>query len=564
MLPDESDDAVTEGVLPSSPVTASLDAARASWERGDMCACLSVLDTLRSIRSRAQAGEAQLLRARALYRLKRYAETIALLEPILGNFAVGDEQSTARMLHAGAIARAGDVTRGLALLSDLAADAERHDVHPAIRGEIAFTRALAHWTGGELVQAERHAAQAEAAHADVISVRATHLLGFAAIARGSYHEALLFFRAAQEAYWRCRHRDRELIEVTVLEIASLELTLRSKGVPGSHAHAESRRVHDDTAAPPAPTIARMQTFACDAWLYALDGDTRAAYQLMREASKIPTAPAWQVWTLAGRAAVALAFGERLGAADHAGAALSLVDGVAWDETHGEERVGLLLLAEVMATTHPAESTNVLARYTALRSPIEPGEVLARDARLRALEDHVHGVVARAGGDTRTAAARLESAAAQWTAVGNRWRAALALIELAGTATARARDAAAANLTEARRSVQANFPRSFLAARTGLALEADPIARTLAPAQREVLSLVLAGFDGAEIARGTRRSYHTIHNHVSAIRAAFEARSLIDLIAMCARRGLFGEAVGKPLSTENVATAAARPRRRPPR
>ncbi len=291
--------------------------------------------------------EATLLRARSLYRLKQYRETIALLEPILSRFADGDESCTARMLLGSSIARSGDVDRGLTILDAAAMDAERKTVHKAIRAEIAHARALAHWTRRDQEKTEGLARVAEAACADIISVRATQLRAFVALTKQRFAEALTLFNLTLDAYWRCRQRDADLAEMTVHEIAALELMLRSASVRGTHAVTDRRRIRDRwDAAPESPSVTRLQTYAVDAWLFAHDGDRDTAFRKMRRAEEMAPAAAWRVWALAGRAALAAAFDEHGSAREHAALATELSQSVDWSTTTGEERVALLLLAEL--------------------------------------------------------------------------------------------------------------------------------------------------------------------------------------------------------------------------
>ena len=351
-------------VLPSK---AALADARSAWSRGDFNGCLACLDEIGVFSPRSASWvEATLLRARSLYRLRRYDETIALLEPVLRKFADGDESCTAQMLLGSSIARSGDIERGLPILETTAARAEARGVHRAVRAEIAHARALAHWTRRELDAAERLARIAEGAGADSISVRATQLRAFIALSQQRFGEALALFNLTYDAYWRCRERDADLAEMIVHQIAGLEIVLRSRTVHGTHAIPDRRRVRDpwDTT-PDVPSVTRLKTFGVDAWLFALDGDRDTAFRKIRQAEEMARETAWRVWALAGRASLAAAFGELGSAREHAAFATELSRDVEWAKTTYEERVGLLLLAEILAVTDSAAATATLATYDAL-------------------------------------------------------------------------------------------------------------------------------------------------------------------------------------------------------
>ena len=517
----------------ASPSVPALAAARSSWSCGDFDGCLALLDAIGSLPAgSAPWVEATLLRARSLYRLKRYDETIALLEPIESAFAPGDESCTARMLLGSSIARSGNVDRGLAILEAAAAEAEALGAHAAIRAEITHGRAVAHWTRRELDAAERLAQAVEAAGADIISVRATQLRGFVALAQQRFHESLALFNATLDAYWRCRERDSDLAETAVLEIVSLELMLRSRSVRGTHTVPDRRKVRDRWDASPAvASVAAMQIIAGDAWLYALDGDRDTAFRKMRIADELAPAPAWRVWALAVRARLALAFDEVGSAREHAALATEILPRVEWNVTTGEERIGLLLLAEVLTVTDPVAAKNTLDIYDALPAYIDPGNVISTDPRLGALEDNARGLVLRGCEKPVEAKACLQSAADRFAACGHLWRSVVALIALDSMS------AGAEHMDAARAIVMEHFPASFLARQVTTAASSDLIVRSLTPAQRDVLALLLQGLNARDIATHTGRAYNTVRVHIDRLREAFKASSIHALVVECHRRGI---------------------------
>ncbi len=516
-------------VLPSR---AALADARSAWSRGDFNGCLDLLDEIEvSPAQRVSWVEATLLRARALYRLRRYAELIALLEPVLRKFAPGDELCTAQMLLGSAIARSGDIERGLAMLETTAALAEARGVHRAVRAEIAHARALAHWTRRELETAERLARTAEAAGADSISVRATQLRAFIALAQQRFGDALALFNLTYDAYWRCAERDADLAEMIVHQIAGLEIVLRSRTVHGTHAVPDRRRVRDpwDTT-PDAASVTRLKTFGVDAWLFALDGDRDTAFRKIHQAEQMAREAAWRVWALAGRASLAAAFGELGSAREHAAFATEISRDVEWGKTTYEERVGLLLLAEILAVTDPASASVTLATYDALPR-MNPEYAGTGDPRFEALEDYVRGVVLRVNGHGVAASEFLTKAARSYEACGHLWRTALTRLELHLTS------ARGGHLEAARAIVAEHFPHSFLARRVGIEGVCDPVVARLTPAQRDVLALLLDGLNAREIATSTGRAYNTVRVHIDRLRESFGAASIHALVVDCHRRGV---------------------------
>jgi DNA-binding CsgD family transcriptional regulator/tetratricopeptide (TPR) repeat protein len=514
-------------------------AARQAYLNDDLAACLAALDAATSL-SESQQREALLLRARVLLRLYRPAEVLELLGPVLGTFVGADEMCTARMLHSLAVTRCASVDRGLALLEDLNSAATGMNTHRAIRAEIAYWTAFAHWLKRDYRAALELALVAEAAGVGVISVRAAALRGYVAAAREYFGEALLLFRSALENYHHCRERDTDLLYRIVVQIASLEVALRSAKVAGSQAESSRTDLATRASIRPSPTLNefRMVTQAMDAWLFAFDGDFKSAYRRARVAQNLAPSPAWRVWSLANRAQITSAFGELAVAAEFAAEAVEIADTVDWNVTSDEARVGLLLLAESLALTDPLAAVRILHRYEELTSEIDRALLFHDDVRLWILETFVGALVHRIRGEYAQAREAFEAVHATAQRVGIVWRAALALIELDATPVADGR-CAQPGLAEATRLVGANFPHSFLARRLYRWPKAcrDGVIAKLSPAQRKVLRHILAAKSQKEIATAMGLSTGTAHNYVTKLLKVFGVHSTAELIVGCYDRGI---------------------------
>ncbi len=220
-------------------------------------------------------------------------------------------------------------------------------------------------------------------------------------------------------------------------------------------------------------------------------------------------------------------------------ATKIADSVDWNATADEERIGLLRLAEVLATDRPAAAPAMLQRYDSVMSKMDPTRLLRdRDAdpRLAGWDAHVRGMVARAADDHEKAGSWFRKAIDLFHSCGYLWREALALIELDATPIDTRGEVP---LERAAIIIRDNFPNSFLAARLGSHVQAyvDPIARALTPAERDVLRRLLEGKDIAKIAAETNRARATVKRHVHHIHGAFGTRSIAHLLAECQRRGL---------------------------
>ncbi len=518
---------------------AQVSRARDLWFRADFLACLKLLDGLEEAGTLEGPlrSEAYLLRARALYRLRRFDDVVSFLGPLLTTFSAIDEACTARMLHATALARSGNVNRGLALLNEVAASAQGLHVHPTIIAEISHSLALVHWLNRELAQVLRYALQAESARADVISVRATQLRGFVALTMRRFPEALALFRDAHAAYRACKERDDDLEQATVLQIASLELTLRSARVGGTH-DVPWRRISADRRSDVA-SVVKMQLCTLDAWLYAHDGNRERAFHNIRLAEGFAPDEAWRTWALAGRAAIANAFNNADSAREHAAEAAEIAQRVDWDSTIGEERMALLFLAEVLAVTDPPLALSIYRRYTSLKpKTLELDGFWKDDPRRVAFESHMRGLISRLEHRPADAHSHFDSAYRMFRDCGHLWRATLSLIELDATPVAGS-PRGDFYLEAAALIIRKHFPRSFLARRIGRWLTAydDPIVSKLTPAPREILRYLLDGYVPKDIAAIRGLAEGTVRNHVALIEAAFNVHSIQEVIVACYKRGL---------------------------
>ncbi|HTD36297.1 MAG TPA: helix-turn-helix transcriptional regulator [Candidatus Limnocylindrales bacterium] len=454
-----------------------------------------------------------------------------------------DERTTAAMLHGAALARLVPA-HGIAVLAAIADTAQRERAHPAVRAEIAYFRAVAHWSADELDRAEELAREAQRNGRDVLAVRALQLRAFIAAVRPTatrFADALALFRNAARAYGRCRERDLDLATIIMQQTAALEQTLRSANVPGTHRTARGSRALPGTAFPalgPSPAFLRL----CydDAWLFALDGDSVTALAKMREADEAAQTPAWHAWTRAASAAISAFFGESGAARDAADHATSLAKSVDWNATTDDERLALLHLAETYAYLGDAGAASIaLGRFDEIARPMDPTRILRRrdrDPRFVGWYAHVLGLVRRGEGDPMSAAASLSAAVQAFRSCGYLWREAVSLIELDALP---GRSEPGADLDRAISLIREHFPHSFVALRLGPWARAatDPAIGALTPAEREVLRHVLEARSQQEIADLTGRAYNTVRTQVQALHRKLGTSSNAQIIVACARRGI---------------------------
>lgn len=475
-----------------------------------------------------------------LLRDQRPHDVETLLAAHVHAFRDADSAATAALLYGTAVGRR-DPDAGLKMLADAERSARRR-VHPAVLAEIAYRRAHIHWLRGDMADTERLARITETANVDVLSVRGTQLRAFVAVAQGRFHDALAMFESARRAYARCREHDVDLALVVLQQIASLEQTLRSDTVPGTHMARHGRTIPRAAIGLGTAGGGRVRLCSDDAWLFALDGDAVRAYAKARESEQLAPNDAWRVRGLSVRAAIAAAFGELAAAETFATEARTLASRVDWNATVDDERFALLLLAEVFSAFDPTAASQILDRFDAIKSPLAVTRILRDngDARFRGWKAFVRASVARSLGDVALAAPLYATALDAFRSCGYRWREAQTLAALADLPPAVRTDAVAAPLDEAVALVARHFPNAFIARRFEgwTRVYVDARGRTLSPAQRDVLRWLLEGRTPREIAAIKGRGYETVRSHIRMLHRAFGTRSEHQLVAECARRGIF--------------------------
>jgi DNA-binding CsgD family transcriptional regulator len=214
-------------------------------------------------------------------------------------------------------------------------------------------------------------------------------------------------------------------------------------------------------------------------------------------------------------------------------AQEILESVAWGDMDDEERVALVLAAELCASVNSGRAASYLAKFFGLRDAINPQLHFRYDERLTALAEYANGVVQAQLGNRKSASAALRKAWNVYNEIGYDWRAgrcALRLYDL--THDAQWRERAVEKLR--------NYAGSWLHDELRGRREVDLPAVT--PAQRRVLDLLVAGKTTEQIARATGTRPYTIQNHIKAMLRAFKVPSRSVLIAEAMKRGLGRSAV----------------------
>ena len=518
----------------SATITDSLAAARDAWQRGEFDACLAILDQTPMPKAGTLRIEYALLQGRAFLRADRPAEAIPVLESIADRLGDPDAACSAKMLLGSAVARSGDVPKGMALLEEAAAFAAL-GAHRTIVAEIDCYLALTHRLRGNLREAEQLARRAEQANADIISVRAIQLRAFLLLDQQRYAEAHALFHRARKAYDACREMDAGLAYNIDLGIAVLEADLRSAQSPGDHQARYQAFLADDTPSTIAP-IPRLQRLVVDAWAFALDGDATRAAECAWAMERFAHTDAWKVYALATRAAIHRAIGEPLAARQFADQAADLGKDLDWGATRHEERYGLLTLADEMVRHDVERGIRIYGRYRAITEPIDALLIAKADPRFIAREEYVAGIIARAQGRYGEAMDYLTRSVRRSRDIGRHWGVALAYVEIYNTPAPGAEGRRQNALEAAAMIVEQHFPNGFLARMVGPML--DPTYRTLTDHKRQILHFVLEAMTNEEIAeRMDGPKARTIDKHRTDLLHAFGVTSTAKLISVCRERGI---------------------------
>lgn len=315
--------------------------------------------------------------------------------------------------------------------------------------------------------------------------------------------------------------DGEFIDVRAWSTHTLAALAREFFIPGATLEVERQLAG---AAWPEDFAANLfQTLKSLAWSKALQGDYFSAFRLLKRASLAAPSEAWRVVAACDRAYLARSFGENRWSRVELEDAEDLARGVEWSSAKGEERAGLLLLAELSSAFDTSRSAAYLARYRELNripSPLHYGS----DARIDAFAQYSSGIVEIALANENQGIACLRKALIVFERFGYDFRAARCLVaeydvrpnpELLSRAHEKLRD----------------FEQSGLFAQ----LRSHGNVRVSLPhMQQRVLQHMCRGESTMQIAKALGRSRYTVSNHIKRIFKAFGVSSRAALLAKALR------------------------------
>jgi tetratricopeptide (TPR) repeat protein len=392
-----------------------------AWFAGDFEECLAQCERVRP-RDADMVSQLALLRARALLRMGRPDDAIAVLTGVFAAPGTLDASLTARMLLGTAHVRRGDHAAGLRILT--AAQSASRYAHATIRSEIALNIGLARYGMRELDEADR-ALDLVSPQSDIVHARALEYRGWVASVRGDYAAATRHFEATLRRLDDCRHHDRflEANAIQALAILAAERLDRRAFLLVEHRAAQIDWSAGGLATP------LFGLMVASSMMHEVDGSIAEALRRCREAEAAAASAGARVIAVCRRAAILRGAGERFAHADLVAQARREL--LAVDLTHcaaDERHVPLALAIEVAATADVAGAHALLRQYDALPPP-SAMLALTGDARPRAFRAFAEAAVADAAGDRARAHRCYGEAFGIFHRIGYERRALLAALRL---------------------------------------------------------------------------------------------------------------------------------------
>jgi DNA-binding CsgD family transcriptional regulator len=280
------------------------------------------------------------------------------------------------------------------------------------------------------------------------------------------------------------------------------------------------------------SVHHFQSLKAVAWAQALAGDELSCLRYLRLAQHVDIGPVWRVILYLDRSFFATVVGEHQWAVNEFSAAEDLAEGIEWDETSGDERVALLLLAELASRHAPKRAPFYIARFNNLGKLRSHLHHFAFDDRLQAMAAYATGIVKVASGEAAVAEEPLRAAWSVFDRIGYDVRAGLAAIGL-HRATGKGRWLALAEDKLER------YPRSWLARSLAqiAPAEAQSDGVALSKQQAIVVRLVCEGLSTEVMAERLGLSRNTVLNHLKVVYSKLGVNSRAGLVVEAMRRNL---------------------------
>ena len=483
-----------------------VEAMRAAFSRASYVEAASIFD---SFAGGNPPPEPALLRARIHLKHDEYSRVVQLLSA--RSMARSADVSQRAMLLAYAYARIGKFS----VSDELFAEAEKGANDKELRAEVAHYRARRYLHEGKTDEAWALLPIVREAQSAALRLRALFLESSIYARERRYRDQARLLTELLEA---TKPKSGDHIEVRAWATHTLAALARELPLADAASVVEAQLSGHPWPADFA--VQRFQALKALGWCRALKGDYFNAFRFLKRSAEEAVGDAWHAVAACDRAYLARCNNEPLWSRQELAEAEDYAARVDWHATQNEERIALLLLAELFAPLDTSRAAYYLAQYDEL------GDIKSRqlhfrdDPRPTAMASYCAGVVHLATGERRLGIDSLRSSLRRFDGIGYDWRAGRCLLRLYEVT----RDNAF--LKRAIEKLR-HYRQSWL----GDELRAlDTLRSKLPPMQQKVYDAICRGLSNAAIAEELGRSEFTIRNHIKLIFRAFGVNSRSQLIA----------------------------------
>jgi len=396
------------------------------------------------------------------------------------------------------------------------------------RAEVAYQRARRALLESDITAALRWSEESAHDKSPYGKIRAEHLRSFIFAQEERYRDQARSLLRVLDLIGNGR---AAALEEWYAAVHTLAVLARELSMPEIWARAEAE-LNIDISWSQSYRGSYFQALKAIGWVRALQGDSLGCFRYLRQAQRVSDSPAYTVIVMLDRTYFARTIGETQWAANELAAAEDIATTVAWEETTGEERVGLLLLAQLTANVDPKRANYYLARFKDLGRIRSNVHHYAFDSRLDAIAAFSSGVVKSANDENEAAMEQFREAWATFDRIAYDWRAAQTAMCLYRISQKNRWHLLAEEKLEA-------YPTSWLAreSKEGAASGRKPFIPDLTPTQDRVFRMICDGRSTQEICTELQRADNTVRNHIKVILKAFGVNTRAALVAEAARRGV---------------------------
>ncbi len=410
------------------------DGETGSWEVAAQAAYLSgryvrFLETLQERPAETISARFRLHASKALSRLGRPQEALAQIKLVAeapGSEVAALVQAALQQSVIERLVGSGEGARAcIAFARRLVASANDPEAESLVR----LYEALQAWTERDFAATEAFARGAMSSLQPETLALAGQFLGFVAASRGRYMEQIAMLESA------LAELDTEPVHDLWIDASILENI--SGIIADLYLPAVARRMSDRAEAldwSKEMGVQRHHIMRSLAYFRSLGSDPFLPFEYLDRAAELAPTEAWSLVSRLDRIFLVQEMsGDRIAQDFDLAAEIQRAEEIAstidWAEADGEERFGLLLLAEILAERRPNDAAVYLALSRKLQQTMSPILMGKSDERWAATEGFVEGIIAAANGQLERAVELIGNAFAFWNDVGYSWRATRAAIKL---------------------------------------------------------------------------------------------------------------------------------------